>query len=162
MPDTPLFDPPAPVVRERRQYRDGDRVLYQPPRRTGRGYNRADNLRVRALLQAHLEEKLVADPVYMRTGNQPAAWGRARGALARDWVALCRHEGMALQLPGKPRKVHHAKADPHEDAARTALRQFMEGTDMPDWVLVGIEATICDRRGMALPRGAYMRQGRIL
>lgn len=156
-----LFDPGPPAQGGSHPTRPGDRVLYRGQRPHGQRYSRTENIRVRAVLQAHLEHIVTTwvTPEGERPPTATVRWGRARGSFATDWVALCLREGM--RAPGNPRKVQHAKQDPREDAARTTLRQFLEGADKPDWVLVGIEATICDRRGQALPARAYERQGQL-
>jgi hypothetical protein len=99
-----------------------------------------ENTRVRELLDAHLDTRV-------REGLEPNR-GSARGAFARDWVQVC--DKLGLRGPAQGRDLEH-----RIDAGRTPQRHLLAGRLMPEWVLLGIECTICERKGLALPGKAY-------
>lgn len=139
--------------------REGDKDLWQPEGGNPLASD-AENKRVRALLEDELQTHYV--PRAAREGGGANAWGRARGVFAERWVSLAQQLG--LKAPGDPRTPlaeGETRQERREDAARTRLRQFLEGHREQAWVLCGIEATICDRRGMALPPCAYQTQERL-
>ena len=113
--------------------------------------SRPENDRVRELLAAELEHLCPGDE------------GKARGIFAKRWVALAHQLG--LKSPGADQRARlrpgQTKRQREEEAARTRLRQIREGHLEFDWVLVGIEATINDRKGLALPGKAYETQERL-
>lgn len=161
--DEHLFDMPAKPPSQH-PTRKGDKVLYQAPSQRGRNYSRYENIRVRALLQVELERAMAAAGVVVPT---PRDWGKARARFAADWVALSLREP-GVTTPGSTRgkrpgthKTDRTKLELWEDAAKTPLRQLLEGTDIAEWLLVGIEATICHRTGQPLPAGARHYQGRL-
>lgn len=159
MADPQLFDAGPPTAASNR-YREGDRTLYRPPVQHGTRTNRQRNIEVRASLQVHLEGWLAK---HVEGKPKSKDWGRARGLFAVHWVLLAQRLG--IKVPGDPRKrTHRAGITPQrlrEDAAKTNLRQFLEGKDLAEWALVGIEATVADRQGKQLPAGAYQDQGRL-
>lgn len=97
-------------------------------------------------------------------GHRCEECGAFRGQLARDWVSLCYRTG--YHSPGqdvrRPLREGETELERRVDAARTRLRQFEAGQAQAEWVLVGIEGTICDRRGLALPGRMYVVQGALL
>lgn len=128
--------------------------LWQPDELNLRA-SEPENARVRALLLEDLAARMEANP--------RLTWGQARGLFARDWVALALQLGLrppAAQLRS-PLREGETLHERRVDAARTRLRQFMEGHAELGWALVGIESVIMDRRGMALPGGAYATQQRL-
>lgn len=140
--------------------REGDRKLYEQTW----GVEKAalasvpKNDRVRAMLEEELE-KVVPRPPGGPTKND---WGHARGQFVRDWVALCAKLG--IKGPGDERRAPLGDFTLEERqlrAAHTRVEQFLEGHLEYDWVLVGIESTICDRRGLALPPEAYQTQEKL-
>ena len=120
--------------------------------------SRAENERVREMLREELLRRAEAEH-----SHSARPLGAARGDFAVDWVALAQKLG--LKQPGDPRtplREGETREERRVDAARTRLRQFLAGHREQDWVLVGIEATICDRRGFALPGKAYQTQQQLL
>jgi len=144
----------------------GDKKLYDPANKPGRGPRNTspeENERVRALLIDHLSERVLPA---LSTGLANV-WGIERGKFARDWIEVAqkiglRQPGAEFQKPLAPPGVGRKRdRDPYErklEAARTELRQFLEGEQLYEWQLVGIESTICDRAGLALPAKAYETQ----
>lgn len=96
------------------------------------------------------------------------AW---RVALAEEWVAVAeKNQGSSdveLLVPGcvgKHQKQQTQYVDEHArrvDAAYTRVRELEAAKLCSDWVLVGIETTIADRRGLSYPAGAYNSQHRL-
>ncbi len=142
-----------------------DKQLYKTPRPHKALASIPENERVRALYLAELE--VAARYIGLEQGPvAPPEWAyeRARSDFAREWVELGRKLG--LRTPGEAQR---ARAKPganiskrHADAAATRLRNFQEGEDLYDWMLVGIESVVRDRHGYALPPGAYQTQGRLI
>jgi hypothetical protein len=139
--------------------REGDRDLYQRPDSGPLKANPAENARVRKLVVDELRAAAEADD----HGVSTAAWGRARGNYARDWVALA--DKLGLHAPGEdqrtPLRDGETALGRRVSSAHTTLRQFLEGANQLEWALAGIEAVYCDRRGLALPGKAYQTQGRL-
>jgi hypothetical protein len=130
-----------------------DRQLYD----AGPGSRMASpqrNAALRERLRTHLEAE-VAIAVH-------ADFGKARGALAADWVETCRLQG--LQHPGEQARTGAPDYDEavrkQVDAAKTRLRQFLAGRNELGWVLDGLEATLDIRAGRT-PR-QYDVQGSLL
>lgn len=90
---------------------------------------------------------------------------RWRAELAEAWPPLA--EKLGLPVPGANGKpLHLTKYETEEerrrDCARTRIRHFEQGPmAQHEWVIIGIEATICDRVGLALPGRAYQEQQRL-
>lgn len=143
--------------------REGDRELWKPEVGNPKASTQ-ENERVRRMLQEHLEKQVrPSRDVHVSDEDLERLWGFARGGFAVSWVDLCAKLG--LKGPGEDRR---APLRPGEnarqrqvDAARTRLRQFLEGHQEQEWVLVGIESTICELRGMALPGKAYQVQQKL-
>lgn len=157
-----LFETGPPAPRSNPQ-RPGDVVLYQPPRKRGARYDTEDNIRVRSKVQAHLETRVAKLQSEGRSAR--VAWRTARGLFVRDWEALCTAEGWPAPGSTSRQRTHSGRRtaqDRRVDAGRTALRQFLEGKDMPDWLLVGMEATVCSRTGQALPGAWYHGQRQLV
>jgi hypothetical protein len=119
-----------------------------------------DNQRVRLIYQ---EEKTTVLAGEHPVGCKCRGCGKFRGDLARAWVAVAVTAG--LKVPGaearQPLRAGETELHRRVDAARARIRQFEAGQDQFDWVLVGIETTIADRRGLAYPPGAYQQQSRL-
>ncbi len=136
--------------------RPGDRKLYKQTY-GGEKASKAsvpENERVRAMLEKELRRDV--------RGNREASWGPARGRFVREWVALC--EKLGLKSPGDDQRAPlggFSKEERRVRAAHTRLEQFLEGHLEYAWILDGIEATICERRGLALPPGAYQTQEKL-
>lgn len=139
-----LFDPPPPVVQPATE-------LYRPKVRTRKGYNPAENVRVRQLFKAHIAE-LVTD---LGTTD-----GKERGAFAHDLVLMAERDNVRYY---EGRVAVHAKgSDAPTDSVRTQLRQFWEDTDLPDYMLVLVETVICTRKDMPYPPAYYSLQRRMV
>ncbi len=136
-----------------------DRELWEPRDPGPRLANERRNGRTRELYLAHIAERAAA----LEGGTAEERYGKARGDFARDWVALAQQIG--LHVPGQDRRTPLAPGQTQQerciDAARTRQRQFTAGANISDWLLTGIEATIADRAGMALPGEAYQQQERL-
>lgn len=133
-----------------------DRELWVPDDINHRASS-SENTRVRELLQAELQRMVDADP---RPWGPEQRWGHARGTFAREWVGLA--EQLGIHVPGQdqrtPLRDNETAHGRRVDAARTRIRQFLAGHSEQDWVLAGIESTVCDRRGMAPPPSALRQQ----
>jgi len=143
-------------------------ALYRNRRRIGMT-SPTENRRVRTI---YLTDKHMVlghpDPPH-EPGCECLRCGDFRGDLARDWVDMAeRAQAMSdveLVVPGlkfrRPLRPGQSVRDRRVDAARTRIRHFEVGDDQLDWVLIGIETTICDRRGRPYPGAAYRAQGRL-
>lgn len=131
-----------------------DEHLWQAP---GVSYGSVkETIRVRMLLLEEVDRRL--------TAGTATSSSEARGQLSQEWVNLAEKEGQ--KVPGIPLRselqpgetLNHRK----RDAAGRAIRHLWEGAQAAEWELVGIEATICNARGMALPGKWYEQQQRLL
>ena len=141
--------------------REGDRELYKQPMGAEKLALASvpENERVRALLE---DELVLSVGTLGPDGVAENEWGRARGDFVRDWVALC--EKLGIKGPGDSARAplgQHTREGRRIRAGHTRLEQFLEGHLEYEWVLCGIEATICERRGLALPGCAYQVQERL-
>ncbi len=145
-----------------------DRPLYQDPRPGPRLASPAENARVRALYLKELRRsaEVIAGRSLMAANNwvvDETSFGHARKRFAYDWVDLCKREGVLG--PGEQQRAEALLGEDvrerHADAAKTRLRNFQEGRDLLGWMLVQIEAVICDRAGSPLPGGFYQQQEQI-
>lgn len=141
--------------------RDGDRGLWEDETGGVQKASPRENERVRTLLEGELTRWVNQEEA--RVGEHQSRedmFGHARKQLARDWVELSKRLG--LKVPGVPARAPLAPGESavekQVDAAHTRIRQFQAGRNEQDWVLVGIESVVCDRRGLALPSKAYQTQ----
>lgn len=147
-----LFDPGPRAERRRRAplYTDG-----------GVRPNHTENLHVRALYHTQVLGYDVPEG-HVPTTAEAQRSRKARGKFNRAMAAFAEKNG--LPQFGKLRPTAHSSTSPRtaheraEDAARTPMRKFFAGQDMPHWVLTNVAATLCDMHGMALPGGAYTVQ----
>lgn len=129
--------------------------LWEPPD-GGVAYGSvAETYRVQQLLLEEVERRL--------TEASAVNAHDARGQIAQEWVRLAEKEGQ--KVPGIPLRSPLEDADPMDtlehrkrDAAGASIRHLWAGARSSEWVLVGIEATICAARGMALPGKWYETQ----
>jgi hypothetical protein len=122
-----------------------------------------ENMRVRELYAAEKAKHL--DPAEHPLACKCKACGKYRGDFARGLVQTCERNG--LHVPGqdvrRPLREGQTSEMRRVDAARTNVRQFEDGTrGQPEWMLCGVEATIAERNGMALPPCAYQTQGMLV
>jgi hypothetical protein len=74
---------------------------------------------------------------------------------------------LGLRFFGESRPTARDRTSPRDaeerkiDAARTPMRHFFAGADLPDWQLLLVECVLCDIKGMALPGAAYQVQARL-
>lgn len=139
--------------------RPGDRELYKQPMGAEKLALASvpENDRVRELLIEDLGRR--ADAEHSHTARP---WSSARGDFVREWVALC--EKLGIKGPGDDPRAplgQHTREGRRIRAGHTRLEQFIEGHLEYAWILCGIEATICDRRGLALPACAYQVQEKL-
>jgi hypothetical protein len=130
-----------------------------------------ENARVRALYRQHVcttaempdaTLALCPDLQWVPGNGVVKKTKRARGEFNVAMWELARKEQLiffgetqpSARDVSSPRDARQRKLD----AARTPMRHFFMGVDLPHWQLVLVEATLCDLAGMALPGSAYERQ----
>lgn len=151
--DGRLFEPPPPVP----QPAGGGGGLYKPPKVAVGNAGHDDNVRVRALYRDHITERAITRGTEV---PREQAEGQERGAFVDELVALCEKEKVAYYRGRKP-GAHAKGSKAARDSVATQLRQFWVGRQLPDYMLVCVEATIAYRAGMALPGGWYSLQRRM-